>query len=306
MSGGTPKVLASILNFNSGGQVLATIASFQGQTCPGLDLVVFDNASSDGSREAVQAAFPALAVINTGSNLGYCGGNNAALEYGLARGYDAVVVANHDIELKPDAIERMMRVAALPDAGVVGAQEVDAATGENRVFGGKPYDFWRSRRRWMKDPGEMQAAPGPVAVDYVQGALVLVTRRALDRGIRFNADMFAYADEIELGLQLKTAGLRAYVDPAVAVSHRSRGIRYGAVEGYLMQRNRWYLVRRHGTPAQRAVNFALTALIELPIKSALRTIQGHPRYAGACILGFVDGVRGRMGIGRVPGLTGKA
>lgn len=300
MSKVSPKVLVSVLNFNSGGDALATIECLQRQDYPALDLIVFDNASRDGSREAIEAAYPHLPIINTGTNLGYCGGNNAALEYGRQRGYDAVVIANHDIQLEPDAVSRMMHVAATHlSVGAVGAQEVDSDSGERKVLGGRRYDFWRSRRQWIKSAEGLKTDGGAIEVEYVQGALVLLTRTALDCGIRLNEEMFAYVDEIELGLQLARAGLRAFVDPSVSVRHKSRGSAYGVVEGYLMQRNRWYIVRHHGSLPQRAVNFLYTMCVELPAKVLVRTLQGNGRYARACVLGFVDGVHGVTGSGRI-------
>ena len=113
-----------------------------------------------------------------------------------------------------------------------------------------------------------------------------------------NEEMFAYADEIELGLQLRRANLNAYVEPSVLVRHTGRGPRFGAVEGYLTQRNRWYLVRHHGTLPQRVVNFTLTLCVELPLKAIVRTLQGRGRYARACAMGFFDGVCGVTGVGR--------
>jgi GT2 family glycosyltransferase len=298
-----PRVLASVLNFNSGGRALATIDCLKRQDCPALDLVVFDNASTDGSREAIQTAHPDIPVINTGDNLGYCGGNNAALEYGLHRGYDAVVIANHDVEVAPDAVAKLVRVAmSRTSVGVVGAQEVDDATGASRVLGGRRYNYWTSRRQWIRDRQALGAPDGPLEMAYVQGAFLLLTRAALERGIRLDEAMFAYADEIELGLQVSRAGLKAYVDPSVMVRHRSLGVPFGVVEGYLTQRNRWYLVRRHGNLPQRAVSFALTLGVELPLKALVRTLQGHGRYARACLLGFCDGVRGVTGIGRARSL----
>jgi len=270
------------------------------QDYPALDLIVFDNASTDGSREAIQEAYPNIPVVNTGANLGYCGGNNAALDRGLQRGYDAVVIANHDIEVGPEAVGRLVRVATgRGSVGIVGGQEVDAHSGALRVLGGRRYNFWLSRRRWIRDARMLATTDGAIAMDYVQGAFVLVTRTALDCGIRLNEDLFAYADEVDLGFQLSRALLHAYVDPSVFVQHRSRGIPFSPVEGYLMQRNRWYLVRRYGRLSHRVVNFVITLFLELPIKVLVRTIQGHSRYARACVLGFLDGVRGVTGMGRV-------
>jgi hypothetical protein len=89
------------------------------------------------------------------------------------------------------------------------------------------------------------------------------------------------------------------VDPSVIVHHHSRGVPYGPIEGYLTQRNRWYLVRRYGRPADRIVNFLYVLFAELPVKVLVRSLQGHGRYARACVLGFLDGVRGVTGPGRV-------
>ena len=179
----TPRVLASVLNFNSAGSALATVSCLTRQDYPSLDLVVFDNASTDGSREAIEAAYPNIPVINTGANLGYCGGNNAALDYGLRRGYDAVIIANHDIVVEPEAVSRMARVAAEHSmVGVVGAQEVDGHSGALRVLGGRRYNFWLSRRQWIRDPRTLTPTETAIPMDYVQGAFVLVTRAALERG----------------------------------------------------------------------------------------------------------------------------
>lgn len=303
MSSALPRVLVSVLNFNSGGCALATLKCLIQQDYPALDLIVFDNGSTDGSREAIEEAYPNIPIINTGANLGYCGGNNVALDRGLQQSYDAVVIANHDIEVGPDAVERLVRVATAGESvGVVGAQEVDGDSGKCRVLGGRRYNFWLSRRQWIRDPQDLEAVGNAMEVAYVQGAFLLLTRAALESGIRLNEEMFAYADEVDLGLKLKRAGLGACVVPSVSVRHKSRGVRFGVVEGYLMQRNRWYLVRHYGSLPQRVVNFLLTLCVELPVKVLVRTVQGHGRYARACVLGFLDGVRGITGIGRVVSL----
>jgi GT2 family glycosyltransferase len=136
-------------------------------------------------------------------------------------------------------------------------------------------------------------------VDCVQGALVLLTRAALDAGVRFNEDLFAYVDEIDLGLQAARAGLRAYVDPRVEVRHKVRHGPLSPTEGYLILRNRWYVVRRWGRWHHRAVCLLSLGVGDLPYRCLRRTLQGHGRYARACFLGLWDGLRGKMGPGRI-------
>lgn len=282
---------------------METIRSLLEQDYPSLDMIVVDNASSDGSRELIQQTYPELSVRCTVTNLGYCAGNNVALSLGLSTGYDAVVIANHDIEVGPDAITRLVRASLLESSvGVVGGQEVSFSTGDSRTVGGRGYNFWVSRRRWLSRAQLPDHDERPLRVDYVQGALVLFTRLALESGVRLNEEMFAYTDEIELGFQLRSLGLTAYADPGLIIRHKSLGGRFGAKEGYLMQRNRWYLVRHYGRWYHRLVCFFLMSCLELPIKCFYRAVLGYPRFARACLWGFVDGIRGIGGPGRLTSL----
>jgi GT2 family glycosyltransferase len=137
---------------------------------------------------------------------------------------------------------------------------------------------------------------------YVQGAMVLFTRRALEAGVFMNEDLFMYYDEADLGFQLANAGLVAYVDTRVVVRHKNREKFYNARSGYLHQRNRVYIVHRYGKWYHRVAFHLGVALIELPSKLIVRTAQGRARFAWACLLGYVDGLAGRVGPGRAASL----
>jgi hypothetical protein len=68
-----------------------------------------------------------------------------------------------------------------------------------------------------------------------------------------------------------------------------------------MQRNRLYMVRKHGRWYQRAFYVLYSSLVELPLKVLVRVLQGHTAFARACVTGQIDGLRGRMGTGRLKG-----
>jgi GT2 family glycosyltransferase len=248
----------------------------------------------------IRAEVPDVEIQVTHDNLGYCGGNNSALRQGLSQGYDYVLVCNNDIELAPDAIRRLVETAELrPDAGIVGAVELCHFTDRVTTARGVGFSLWRGRPLWS------DALPddrGTLRADYVQGAMVLFTRRALEAGVFMNEDLFMYYDEADLGFQLAKAGLAAYVDTRVIVRHKNREKRYNARAGYLHQRNRVYIVHRYGKWYHR-VGFHLgVALIELPSKLIVRSVQGRARFAWACALGYMDGIAGRVGPGRAKSL----
>ena len=293
-----PIVLVSILNYNSFEPTLDAIASFRAQTYPAMKLQMVDNASTTDCVERIEKVFPDLAIVRSPSNLGYTGGNNLALEKGLAEGFDYVLICNEDIAVGPDAVAHLVETArSRPDAGVLGGVEVDYETGRPRTTGGTRFPDWRFRIHWPVDP-PFPGVPWS-RVLYVQGALVMFTRRALLSGIRFDDALFIYWDEIELGYQLRERGLAAYVDHRVRVRHHNKPAALSIRTGYLQQRNRLYLATKYFRGWKKWAYLAYSNLLEVPGKLLVRTAQGHGGFARACLLGQWDGLRGRMGKGRL-------
>ncbi len=291
-------MLVSILNYNSLEPTIEAIESFRAQTYPAMKLQMVDNASTTGCVEQIERIFPQLEIVRSPSNLGYTGGNNLALRRGIEEGFDQVLICNEDIVVGPETVACLVETAeSRPDAGVVGGVEVDYETGRPRATGGTSFPNRRFRIRWPVDP---VPSDGPSArVLYVQGALVMFTRRALEAGVRFDDALFMYWDEIELGYQLRDKGLAAYVDHRVRVRHRNKPASFSIRTGYLQQRNRTYLAKRYFRGRKRWAYLAYSSLLEVPLKLLVRSIQGHGRFARACLLGQWDGLRGRMGKGRL-------
>src|SRR5260221_4774456 len=242
--GQAPRVLVSILNFNSFEYTLETIAALRAQRYPEMHLQMIDNASTTDCVSRIRRVFPDLDIVCSPSDLGYTGGNNLALERGLAEGFDAVIVCNEDIAVESDAVGFLVETAfANADAGVVGGIETDYETRRVRTTGGTEFPDWRLRVRWPVE----ETPPGPPwrRVLFAQGALVLFTRRALERGLRFDDRLFLYWDEIDVGYALRDLGLAAYVDHRVRVRHRNVPALLSVRVGYFQQRNRVYLANKH-------------------------------------------------------------
>jgi GT2 family glycosyltransferase len=295
-----PRVLVSVLNYKSVDDTVVAIRSLQQQDYPNFRLQLLDNASPGDCVARIRSHVPNVEIHVTDENLGYCGGNNYALRQGLGEGCEYVIVCNQDIEVGPDAVRRLVETAeSHPDAGVVGAVELCHYTDSVRAARGAGFSYWTGRCTWSDD---IPAGATLLRAKYVQGAMVLFTRRALEAGVFMNEDLFMYGDEADLGFQLARVGLKAYVDTRVVVRHKNREKYYNSRAGYLHQRNRVYLVRKYGKWYHRAGFHLGVALLELPAKVVVRALQGRARFAWACVLGYVDGVTGRMGAGRATSL----
>jgi len=295
-----PRVLVSVLNYKSVDDSVVAIRSLQKQDYPNLHLQLLDNASPNDCVELIRAQIPNVDIRVTSENLGYCGGNNYALRQGLAEGCEYVIVCNQDIEVAPDAVRRLVETAeSHPDAGIIGAVELCHYTETVRAARGAGFSLWTGRSVWSDDvPGDETL----LRAKYVQGAMVLFTRRALQAGVFMNEDLFMYGDEADLGFQLARVGLKAYVDTRVVVRHKNREKFFNSRAGYLHQRNRVYMVHRYGKWYHRVGFHVGVAVVELPVKVLVRTLQGRARFAWACLLGYIDGVAGRMGAARATSL----
>src|SRR5690349_7764477 len=116
-----PRVAAVVVNYNGKEVTLQAVQSLRQMTYPAFDLVVLDNASTDGSPEAIAAAFPDLRQIRVEVNRGSSSGYAAGFRWAFENGYDYVLLLNNDIEVQPDLLDRLVEVAESdPKIGCVG------------------------------------------------------------------------------------------------------------------------------------------------------------------------------------------
>src|SRR5262245_39537582 len=91
-----PQVYIIVLTYRMRDVVRGCIRSLLSLTYPNYKLVVVDNDSADGTEEMLRNELPELTLIQTGSNLGYTGGNNKGIKYALENGAEYVLIINPD------------------------------------------------------------------------------------------------------------------------------------------------------------------------------------------------------------------
>ncbi|MCP3912137.1 MAG: glycosyltransferase, partial [Actinomycetia bacterium] len=103
-----PSVAAVVLNYNGKDLTLETVKSLLAMTYPACEVVVVDNASTDGSYEAVAEAFPDVAQVRVEVNQGPVSGMNAGLRYALEQGFDYALLLNNDIEVDSEMVTELV------------------------------------------------------------------------------------------------------------------------------------------------------------------------------------------------------
>lgn len=114
-----PKVFVVIVTFNGEPWLQTCLDSLENQM-DSLHVIVVDNASTDDSCQFILDAYPAVRLIRQPHNLGFGRANNVGISYALKEGADFVFLLNQDAFLKPDCIERLVKVSeAYPDYGIL-------------------------------------------------------------------------------------------------------------------------------------------------------------------------------------------
>ncbi|MEO5577050.1 MAG: glycosyltransferase family 2 protein [Gaiellaceae bacterium] len=282
------QLVAVVLSFNGREDTLAALESLRG-----LDTVVVDNGSTDGSADAVAEQFPEVELVRTGVNLGFAGGNNVGIRRALDRGAGWVLLVNNDAEVEPGLVDALAAAAAArPDAGVL-ACKVLFADADRLWYAGAGFDPYlgRSRHRGFGSPD----TPGePIDTVRATGAAMAVSRTAIEAAGLLDEELFLYAEDLEWSLRIREAGFAIVYVPAARVRHHVSAASGGAgspTTSYYETRNMLAVVERH-RPLPRGLTGIRRALVVVP--RVLRA-AGRPASARAALRGWRDYRCGRMG-----------
>jgi GT2 family glycosyltransferase len=205
------------------------------------ELVVVDNASTDGTPEAVRELAPGAALIEPGANLGFAAGCNA----GAARASGELLLF-----LNPDAVvSRGFRAAiARPlddDRGWAAWMGLVSAAG-GRVVNTEGGVVHFTGIAWAGGAGRrLDAAAGlePREVGFASGACLAIPRDRWERAGGFPGEFFLYHEDVDLSLRLRLAGGRIGIEPGAVVDHEYE-FEKGPAKWRYMERNRWATIVR--------------------------------------------------------------
>lgn len=209
-------VTVIVVNWNSGELLDECLRRLETQSIQPERILVVDNASHDGSW-SIAEKFAGASVIRLNSNLGFAGGNNAAL-----RRCDTEFVAllNPDAFPDPDWLKNLLQAAyAHPGAGAFGSRQL--CHDNAQILDGIGDSYHISGRVWRERHGARQTEKDLIPREIFSpcAAAALYRRQALVDIGGFDEDYFCYVEDVDLGFRLRLAGYKSMYVPGAVVHH---------------------------------------------------------------------------------------
>ncbi len=236
-----------------------------------IDVIVVDNASTDGSARMVRDEFPAVRLIERDENVGVSGWNDGLA---AARG-DYVLALDDDCFLPSDGLRRAVAAAEQQDADLVSFKVVSTFDAEH-VFTEKYrtglFMFW--------------------------GCAVLMRRRVVEALGGYDPEIFVWANELEFSLRFFDQGFRHLHFPEVVAQHMkpvSEQADWIEERGYRINARHWgYIAAK--LFAHRLAFEVLMALLARAARDGLRQDPVALKALPDIVAGFVHGFRHRAGL----------
>lgn len=283
VEGTDASVAVVVVTYNSEKLLPALMASLGA----GLDgvpwhLTVADNASADGTVEALRRLAPEATIVEMGRNAGYAAGINAAVA--VAGPHTAVLVLNPDVRLGPGCIRTLLDTLRTPGTGLA-VPRIEDGTGRliptlrrepsiPRILG----DALLGARRAGKFPvlGEVitddRYYEEARFADWAEGSTMLVSRECWERCAPWDESFFLYSEETDFALRARDAGLGTRYNPAARAVHLEGDSRVSPRLWALLTTNRVRLYRRRHSVAATAVYWSV-----LLLRESSRAVTGKPQ-----------------------------
>lgn len=232
-----PRVVIILVNWNGRQITLDCLASLRVIAYPNHCTLVVDNASADGSVEAIRSAFPEVEVLALQENRRFAGGMNAGIRHALSDKADMILLMNNDTVVDRGFLGPMVdQLRSNPSTGMVVPKIYYHDPPDRIWFAGGVISFWTGTMRHIGirevDAGQYDA-PGPT--DYATGCCILTTRELVERIGTLDESFYMYSEDADWSMRARHAGYQIIYEPRAMIWHKLSVSTGGHLSWYKMK-----------------------------------------------------------------------
>jgi GT2 family glycosyltransferase len=289
-----PRVGVVILNYNGKALAEQCIRSVLNSPYPNKEIILVDNASTDGSFEYLRSVFAGVICVANSENLGVAGGRNRGFREAILRGADYVLSLDNDTRIVSNLIDALVAVAESdPRIGVVGPKTyIDDGSGRIQCTGGRityTQNVCAERGLGKMDHRQYDKIDD---VDYFPGFGFMARREVFEKLNFLDENFCGYGHEdTDFCVRAAQLGYRVVYVPKAVLWHRGSATigGYSPQKKYLEAVNSAYFVRKYGTPKDR-MKYVFFAGFGLIYALAVQSLRGNHRAVFAKARGIWDGL----------------
>ncbi len=264
----TSKPLVSVVtvNYNQSAVTCEFLDSFAQITYPNTEIFVVDNASPNDNPDSIKEKYPSIHLIKTEKNLGFAGGNNAALPYCKGK---YILFINNDTEVEKGFLEPLVEVLERnPQVGMVSPKIHYFHTPNTLQFAGFTPIHPITIRNFAIGFGQVDKGQYDTTCETgsIFGAAMLVPMRIIKEVGMMTEVFFLYYEEHDWAAHIKKAGYKIYYDGRSLVYHKESisTVKDSPFQIFYLYRGRILYARRNNKGLTKWMSYAYLYLISTP------------------------------------------
>lgn len=261
-----PLVSLLTVNYKQAKVTQELIQSLESISYSHWELIVVNNGEEDDELRAACGGNDSTRLVNTGSNLGFAGGNNYGLDFCKGK---YVMFINNDTEVARDFLQPLVELAEQDSSiGMISPKIVFHGTDIIQYAGSTPLNEYTMRNASQglgeKDAGQYDKT---YPTGYIHGAAMMLPMQVIQKVGAMYDDYFLYYEEYDWCYRVRSAGYKIYYCGESTVYHKE-SVSTGSgspLKTYFLTRNRLLFSRRNFPAFKKYASFAFFTFVALPV-----------------------------------------
>ena len=259
------KITIIVVNFNSVADTAECLKSLSKLIKHDfeLEIVLVDNASTDGSVVNIRKEFPHVTILVNSQNLGFSEGNNVGISYSLKRSADFILLLNNDTTVDQHLVTKLLDAAkSYPQGGIFcpkiyfypgfethRGRYKASELGQVIWYGGglMDWDNVLGSHRGVDevDKGQYQEV---IKTAYGTGCALFVRRAVFEKVGMLDPKFYLYYEDLDFSMRSRKKGFEIFYVPQALIWHKNAGSAGGTgsdLQAYYITRNRLLVGMRY-------------------------------------------------------------